>query len=125
VVQNVEQIVAIEMLCAAQALDFRRKGLEFSTVAWEEDDALQARKKVVEYELRKGRAVNKARLGKGTEAAYRAIRNQVDYMDCDRPLYPDLQRVVEIVHSGEIVSSVETALGGPLVGAAEMVVKPA
>jgi histidine ammonia-lyase len=125
VVQNVEQIVAIEMLCAAQALDFRLKGLEFSTVAWEEDEALQRHKKVVEYELKKGRAVSKARLGKGTEAAHRAIRAQVDYFERDRPLYPDLQRAVEMVHSGEVVSSVETAMGGPLVGAAEMVVKPA
>ena len=125
VVQNAEQIVAIEMLCAAQALDFRRKGLEFSTVAWEEDDALQRHKKVVEYELKKGRAVSKARLGQGTEAAHRAIRAQVDYFDRDRPLYPDLQRVVEMVHSGEIVNSVETALGDPLAGAAEVVVRPA
>jgi histidine ammonia-lyase len=124
VVQNAEQIVAIEMLCAAQALDFRRKGLEFSRVAWEEDEALQRHKKVVEYELKKGRAVSKARLGQGTEAAHRAIRAQVDYFDRDRPLYPDLQRVAEMVHSGEIVSSVETALGGPLAGAAEMVVRP-
>jgi histidine ammonia-lyase len=125
VVQNAEQIVAIEMLCAAQALDFRRKGLEFSTVAWEEDDALQRHKKVVEYELKKGRAVSKARLGQGTEAAHRAIRAQVDYFDRDRPLYPDLQRVVEMVHSGEIVNRVETALGDPLAGAAEVVVRPA
>jgi histidine ammonia-lyase len=80
---------------------------------------------VVEYELKKGRAVSKARLGKGTEAAHRAIRAQVDYFERDRPLYPDLQRAVEMVHSGEVVSSVETAMGGPLVGAAEMVVKPA
>jgi len=124
VVQNVEQIVAIEMLCAAQALDFRRKGLEFSTVVWQEDDALQTLKKVVEYELKKGRAVSKARLGKGTEAAHRALRARVDYLDRDRPLYPDLQRVVEMVHSGEIVSGAETALGRPLAGATEMVVKP-
>jgi histidine ammonia-lyase len=125
VVQNVEHIVTIEMLCAAQALDFRWKGLEFSTVAWEEDDLQQTRRKVAEYELKKGRAVGKARMGIGTEAAHRAIRAQVDFLDRDRPLYPDLQRLVEMVHSGEIVSSVETALGSPLAGSAEMAVKPA
>jgi histidine ammonia-lyase len=124
IVRNTEQIVAIEMLCAAQALDFRKKGLEFSKVSWQEDEALQRHKKVVEYELKKGRPVGQARLGKGTEAAHRAVRTQVGYFDRDRPLYPDLQRVVDMVHSGEIVSSVETALGGPLAGAAEMVVKP-
>jgi histidine ammonia-lyase len=123
IVKNTEQIVAIEMLCAAQALDFRQKGLEFSRVAWQEDEALQRSKKVVEYELKKGRAVGQARLGKGTEAAHRAVRTKVEYFDRDRPLYPDLQRVVEMIHSGEIVSSVETALGDPLAGAAEMVVK--
>jgi histidine ammonia-lyase len=124
VVKNTEQIVAIEMLCAAQALDFRRKGLEFSTVAWQEDEALHPHKKVVEYELKKGRAAGQARLGKGTEAAHRAIRTKVEYFDRDRPLYPDLQRLADMVHSGEIVSSVETTLGGPLAGAAEMAVKP-
>jgi histidine ammonia-lyase len=124
IVSNTEQIVGIEMLCAAQALDFRRSGLEFSTVTWKEDEALQSQKKVVEYELKKGKAVAKTSLGRGTEAAHRAIRAQVEYFERDRPLYPDLERIADMVHSGGIVREVERALGAPLTGTAEMVVKP-
>jgi histidine ammonia-lyase len=124
IVNNTEQIVGIEMLCAAQALDFRRAGLEFSSVTWREDEARQRQKKVVEYELKKGRAVAKASLGRGTEAAHRAIRAQIEYFDRDRPLYPDLELIAHLVHGGGIVREVEAALGTPLTGAAEMVVKP-
>ncbi|HEM62618.1 MAG TPA: histidine ammonia-lyase, partial [Chloroflexi bacterium] len=38
IVKNVEQIVAIEMLCAAQALDFRYEGLTFSSPTWRQDE---------------------------------------------------------------------------------------
>jgi histidine ammonia-lyase len=124
IVRNTEQIVGIEMLCAAQALDFRLSGLEFSTVTWKEDEALQRQQKVVEYELKKGKAVAKTSLGRGTEAAHRAIRAQVEYFERDRPLYPDLERMADMVHSGGIVREVERALGAPLTGTAEMVVKP-
>ena len=123
IVTNVEQIVGIEMLCAAQALDFRRRGLEYSKVSWQEDEDPQGRKKVVEYELEKGHQVSKSRPGRGTEAAYQAIRREVGYLSQDRPLYPDLQRMATMVHNGEIVRAVETALGGPLIGPSEMVIK--
>ncbi len=124
IVSNTEQIVGIEMLCAAQALDFRRAGLEFSTVSWAEDEARQRQRKVVEYELKKGRDVAKASLGRGTEAARQAIRAQIEYFERDRPLYPDLERIARLVHDGGIVAAVEAALDAPLTGAAEMVVKP-
>jgi histidine ammonia-lyase len=124
IVKNVEQIIGIEMLCAAQALDFRRKGLEYSTVEWEEDEALRRYTKVAEYELKKGKKVAEALPGTGTEAAYQTIRQQIQHISHDRPMYPDLQLIADMVHSGEIVRAVEAALGGPLLGAAEMVVKP-
>ena len=123
IVRNVEQVIGIEMLCAAQALDFRRKGLEFCTTTWELDEESQRSKKIVEYALKKGKSVAKARLGKGTEAAHQTVRAQIDHLQSDRPLYPDLQRIAAMVHSGEMVQAVEMALGGPLSGTAEFVVK--
>ncbi len=123
IVRNVEQIVGIEVLCAAQALDFRLSGLEFRTTTWQRSDDLQQCRKTVQYELGKGKAVGKARLGVGTEAAYQAIRAQIEHLSQDRPLYPDLGRAATMVHNGDIVSAVETSLGEPLADLAELVIK--
>jgi len=123
IVRNVEQIVGIEMVCAAQALDFRRSGLEFCTTTWQQDDDLQQCRKTVEYQLKKGKAVSKARLGMGTEAAHQAIRAEMEHLSQDRPLYPDLGRAAAMVHGGDIVKAVETSLGEPLAGLAELVIK--
>jgi histidine ammonia-lyase len=120
IVSNVEQIVGIEMLCAAQALDFRYRGLEFSSASWISGKGSPRQKKVVEYDLAEGTTVAEAHPGQGTEGAYQAIRRGIDHLDSDRTLYPDLQRIAEMVHSGEIVGAVEAALGAPLLGAAEV-----
>lgn len=122
VVHNVQQIVGIEMLCAAQALDFRTAGLEFTTTTWEEDEDGYRTRKVVQYELGSGRVVKRAALGKGTTAAYQAFRRRVDYLSSDRPLYPDLETAADMVRTSEVIHAVETALGAPLQGAAEMTV---
>jgi len=125
VLRNVEQIVGIELLCAAQALDFRRAGLEFTTSTWEGDEGRARTRKVVEYELKRGKTVEKGVLGKGTEAAYETIRRQIGHLSSDRPLYTDLETMAKLVHSGEIVRAVEEALDAPLQGVGELVFKPA
>ena len=124
IVWNVEQIVGIEMLCAAQALDFRRAGLEFRTSSWQEDERGQKVRKVVEYDLKGGRKVNRATLAAGTMAAYEAVRREIGHLSNDRPLYPDLDKMTRMVHTGEIIRAVEEALGAPLQGVAELMVKP-
>lgn len=70
-------VVAIEMLCAAQALDFRKP----------------------------------QRPGRGTRAAYRTIRKVISHLDNDRLLYPDIQRIMELVADGSVVKAVERAVG--------------
>lgn len=104
VLWNVQQIVGIEMLCAAQALDFRLAGQEY-----------------VQYceggEIRKGwREVDGDRpaLGRGTRAAYDCIRAAIRHREHDRVLYPDIARAAALVSSGEIVHAVKEALAGPL-----------
>ncbi len=77
IVRNTEIVVAIQLMCAAQALDFRRP--------------------------EKG--------GKGTESAYPVIRKVVERLIDDRPLYPDIDKIVEIVRNGSIVEEVEKAVG--------------
>jgi len=49
--------------------------------------------------------------GRGTETARRVIRRYVDFLDEDRPLYPDHTRMKELVKSCEILQAVEEALG--------------
>lgn len=79
IVDNIESVVAIELLCAAQALDLRLKL----------DESLS----------RQGAE----HLGAGTKAAYRRIREEVKYLDHDRVLYPDLRAITRLVRSGELV----------------------
>ncbi|RMF27752.1 MAG: histidine ammonia-lyase [Chloroflexi bacterium] len=82
VLEHVETIVGIELLCAAQAVDFRREAL--------------------------GPA---ARLGRGTEAAYRLIRRRIPFLEQDTVLAPLIEKARELVVSGELVAAVEEALG--------------
>ncbi len=49
--------------------------------------------------------------GHGVQAARTAIRRHVRHLDEDRPLYPDHNRMKELVRSGEILDEVEKAVG--------------
>jgi histidine ammonia-lyase len=51
------------------------------------------------------------RAGKGTRAAYATVRRQVPYLDKDRELYQDIERVSAMIRSGEIIETVEAAVG--------------
>ncbi len=73
---NAFGILGIELMAAAQALNFRK----FST-------------------------------GKGTSVAFQAIREVVDFLDIDRPLHYDHDKMVELVKSNEIIRKVESVLG--------------
>jgi len=94
IVWNAEQVIAIELLCAAQAVDLRCAG-----------HGLPADRKL-------------GRLGRGTARAHAFIREQT--LDGQRPLakierdqvlYPYINRLAEVVHSGELVCAVEEAVG--------------
>jgi histidine ammonia-lyase len=49
--------------------------------------------------------------GKGTAAAYEVIRKYVAHLEEDRPLYNDINKLKEVVESGEILDAVEAAVG--------------
>jgi histidine ammonia-lyase len=80
ILHNVEHVIAIEFLCAAQAYDLlnRQRPLE---------------------------------AGKGTQAAHRVIRRHVPYLSHDRELYRDIEAIVQVMRSDEIIQSVEDAVG--------------
>ncbi len=49
--------------------------------------------------------------GKGIQAARKVIRQHVDHLDEDRPLYPDHNRMKDLVQSCEILEAVESVVG--------------
>jgi histidine ammonia-lyase len=49
--------------------------------------------------------------GKGVTTAKMVIRKYVDYLDEDRPLYPDHMEMQKLVKSCEILETVEEAVG--------------
>jgi histidine ammonia-lyase len=49
--------------------------------------------------------------GRGVQAAHKVIRKYVEHLDEDRPLYPDHNRMKELVKSCEILDQVEKVVG--------------
>lgn len=82
ILQNAQTVLAIELLCACQALDFTRK--------------LSGKKPI--------------RAGRGSEAAYRFIRRKIRHLDEDRILYHDIQTMLGLVVNGSVLRSVEDSM---------------
>ena len=76
IMDNAYGILGIELIAAAQALDFR------------------------DYTF-----------GTGVTRAKEVIRKYVDFLDVDRPLYPDHTKMKEIVESCEILDEIENLVG--------------
>lgn len=85
ILENVRKVVAIEFLFAAQALNFRLR--EFG-----ESDADKI-------------------LGKGIAAAFKLIREHVSFIEQDQPIYPEIDKMVNLLKSERILSEVETTAG--------------
>jgi histidine ammonia-lyase len=81
-------VLAIEMYAAAQAMDFRAKGMT--------RDASDGKK---------------LKPGKGTGAAFEVIRSRVPFLEDDRPMVYDIDAIIELIDSGTILESVESAVG--------------
>ena len=50
-------------------------------------------------------------LGRGTQAAYEVVRKYVSFLEKDRPLYPDIEALSNMVKNGELVEAVENVIG--------------
>jgi len=77
VITNVEQILAIELMAAAQGIDFRKEKLGAN-----------------------------ARLGRGTQPAYDLIRREIPFLEKDAIMYPYLAAVKKLITSGQLVQAV-------------------
>ncbi len=61
------------------------------------------------------RKANPYQLGEGTDVAYKAVREVVDYIDEDRILADDFNKIYEIIADNSIVSKVESKIGELLI----------
>lgn len=76
ILDNAYGVLGIEMMAAAQALDFR------------------------DYKF-----------GTGTTKAHEVVRRHVEFLDIDRPLFPDHTAMKEVVKSCEVLEEVEASIG--------------
>ncbi len=77
ILENVRRVLAIELMCACQAVDLR----------------------------------GDRGMGAGTGAAYKLIREKVEKLDEDRPLYDDINNCEELIINGSLVEKVEECVG--------------
>jgi histidine ammonia-lyase len=49
--------------------------------------------------------------GRGTRVAYDIIRQHVAHLENDRVLYPDINKIIELINSGIILDAVEGEIG--------------
>lgn len=87
---NVKKVLAIELLCAAQGLDFRMYDPDVRERGCEHAHLLP---------------------GPGVQAAYEAVRETVPFLEYDRELHLDIQKAEVLVSSGAILQAVEAAIG--------------
>jgi histidine ammonia-lyase len=82
IIDNVAHILAIELMAAAQGVDFRREAMGA--------DAGQ---------------------GRGTAAAYALLRRDIPFIESDCLIYPYIERARELVEHGAVARAVDAALG--------------
>ncbi|HID33181.1 MAG TPA: histidine ammonia-lyase, partial [Anaerolineae bacterium] len=73
VLRNLERMLGIELMAAAQAIDFRKQKLG-----------------------------ERVRLGKGTAPVYELIREHIPFIETDVEMAPHMTKAAELVASGEI-----------------------
>ena len=83
ILNNTRYVIAMELICAAQAIDLRSKGA--------------TRQSASESDLPKWHDKLPTRLGDTTNKAYEFIRTKVSFMDTDRVIAPDIEEVVGLI----------------------------
>ncbi len=89
ILTNARRVLAIELLCAAQGLDFRLSGHHRHESC---DSGL-------------------LRPGPGVEAAYNLVREHIQHLDRDRQLTGDFEAAEDLIQSGALIETVEAAIG--------------
>jgi histidine ammonia-lyase len=118
VLNNAQATIAIELLVAAQAVEWRAtlradpNGHPLASATWE-----LAEREAVEFERatrESARGAIASQLGAGTRGAYLCIRGAVPTMTRDRVLSDDVERVQNLVRTGAIGDAATASMGEPL-----------
>jgi histidine ammonia-lyase len=110
ILRNTQVVIAIQMLCAAQALDFRLAGVGMTPHGSPGEVNIAPADGAADRPSSSGTNTGLRRLAGGTGVAYEFIRRHVQFMETDRPLMTDINVVASLVRSGELLSAVaETA----------------
>lgn len=117
VLANVQAVLAVELLVSSQALEWRVgvdcdpniSRLDAQTRVWTEEEMLQQFRTATGNQT----SISEA-LGRGTGAAYVAVRAAAQPLYEDRVLSDDMRAVRVLVEGGAIVQAVEQALGESL-----------
>ena len=80
ILENTRSVLAFELLTACQALDLRRREGKYGTG-----------------------------FSPAVDAVYRRVRQEVDFMELDREIWPDIQAVEALVRSAELAELLEKA----------------
>lgn len=90
ILNNTRRVLAIELLCAAQGLDFR----------------------IHEATKCSGGSMHKQLSpAPGVAAAHKLIRDHIPFLEEDRELYIDMQKAETLITSGELLRTVESTVG--------------
>ncbi len=118
VIGNTQAVLAIELLVAAQAIDWR------VAMRWDPngrgggnaaDSTSDAEAQAFAAATQPGqRPKIAAQLGTGTGAAYRGVRRAAEPMRVDRVLEPDIRALRRIIEDGTLLAEVSAALPNPL-----------
>jgi histidine ammonia-lyase len=90
ILTNLRRVLAIELLCAAQGLDFRMQ----------EDTVCNM-----------GSEHSKLLPGPGVLAAHKLVREHIPFLEEDRQLHIDMATAEEIIASGKLLETVEQTIG--------------
>lgn len=84
ILRNVQTVIAIELMTAAQGIDFSRKNPKTHNVM---------------------------RAGKGVQAAYHLVRMHIAHLDRDRVLFNDIRTSCGLLTRGDVLAAVEKKTG--------------
>lgn len=90
ILANVRRVLGIELLCAAQGLDFRMNEGTVCNMGSEHNPLLP---------------------GPGILAAYKLVRRDIPFLEEDRELHIDMAAAEKLIESGELLSTVESTVG--------------
>ncbi len=93
ILNNCINVLAIELLCAAQGLDFRMSPML---------PGAHRHGEAAELDLSPG---------PGVFAAHKIVRKYISFLDQDREMYLEIEAAAELIRSREILQAVEEAIG--------------